>query len=169
MQKLFSGRIFADHYQFYISDAEADLLEQSLDWMAEAHARRGYISNGRTVYLGTRAHLNAYWLTVYLSDFQPHFDDCERVLVFNIAIESGQLVIASPIEDIALIDIPTGHYVVYILADNLGVDQLSLNEADEDLNDAEFEQRTDFERYTVVLITGRFEYEGVLKGQKTLY
>jgi hypothetical protein len=169
MQKLFSGRTFADRYQFYISDAKADLLEKSLDWMAEAHARRGYISNGRTVYLGTRAHLNAHWLTVYLSDFQPNFDDCERVLAFNIAIESGQLVIASPIEDIALIDMPTGHYVVYILAYNVGVAQLSLNEADEDLNDAEFEQRTGFERYAVVLIPGRVQYEGALKGQKTLY
>jgi hypothetical protein len=42
MKKLFSGRIFADHYQFYISDAKADLLEKSLDWMANDNAKRGY-------------------------------------------------------------------------------------------------------------------------------
>ncbi len=131
MNKLFSGRIFADHYQFYISDAQADLFEKSLNWMADDHAKRGYISNGKTVYLGTRADSNDHWLNVYLSDRQPDFDDCAWALAFNIVIESGQIVIASPIEDIAWIDVPVGNYVIYVLAYNLGVDQLSVNEADE--------------------------------------
>ena len=168
MKKLFSGRIFTDHYQFYISDAKADLLEKSLDWMANDNAKREYISNGKTIYLGTRANLNDHWLNVYLSDRQPNFNDCERALAFNLTIESGQLVIASSIEDIALIDIPSEHYVVYILAYNLGVDQLFLNEADEDLRDAQFEQMADFERYVIVLVHGRVQHEGVLKGQKTI-
>ena len=168
MNKVFSGRIFADHYQFYISDAKADLFEKSLDWMADDRAKRGYISNGKTVYIGTRADLNDHWLNVYLSDRQPDFDDCERALAFNIVIESGQIVIASPIDDIALIDILAGDYVVYVLAYNLGVDQSSLNEADEDLNDAEFEQRTDLERYGIVLVPG-IQHEGVVKGQNNLF
>lgn len=163
MQELFSGRIFADHYQFYISDAKADLFEKSLDWMADDHARKGYISNEKTVYIGTLAHFNDHWLKVYLANIQPNFDDCERVLALNIAIDSGQLLIATPIVDIASLDLPIGNYIVSILAYNLG------NEEDADLTDAEFEQRTDFERYVIVLVPGKIQAEGVLKGQQTLW
>lgn len=162
MQELFSRRIFADYYQFYLSDAKADLFEKSLNWTDE-RARKRYISNGRTVYIGTRAHFNDHWLKVYLDNCQPNFDDCERVLALNIAIDSGQLLIATPIEDIALIDIPIGDYILYILAYNLG------NEEDTDLSDAEFEQRTDLERYVIVLVPGKIQAEGVLKGQQTLW
>ncbi len=160
MNKIFSGRIFADHYQFYILDACDDFYE-GMDWNQE-NVRQGYITNGQTIFIGTRAHFNDHWLDIYLSDHTPSFEDCERALAINLNILTGELEIATTLDSEAKIPVDKGAYIVYILAYNLG------KESEEYLTDEELEKSTDFERYTIVLIPGKTSTEGVVKGKQYL-
>lgn len=162
MNQIYTGRIFADHYQFYIFDAREDFFEDMPDW-DEENARKGYITNGQTIYLGTRAHFHDHWLDVYVSDHAPSFDNCERALAINIKIASGELGIATPIDSVANIPIKEGsYYIAYILGFNIGVD------SEDELTDEELEKRTDFERYTIVFVPGNTPKEGVVKGEQYL-
>jgi hypothetical protein len=169
MKKIYSGRIFADHYQFYIFDSKENYFEDMQDWNEE-NSKQGYISNGRTIYLGTKAHLNDHWLNVYLSESTPSFDDCDRALSLNIQISSGVLGIATTLDEVARITLNKGAYISYILGFNLGVDQDSLEDMNEEpLSDEELEKRADLERYSIVLVPGTTVSEGVIKGNKYLY
>lgn len=161
MNKVFTGRIYADYYQFYLFDGNEYYAEDMPGW-DEENVSKGYISNGRIIYLGTRAHFHNHWLDVYLSDQTPSFDECERALSLNLKITSGKLGIASPLDTIADIDIKEGSYIAYILAFNL------TKEDENELSDEELEQRTDLERYTIVLVPGSTDHEGVIKGQQYL-
>lgn len=169
MNKIYEGRIFADYYQFYIFDASEKFGEDMPDWNEE-NARKGYISNGRTIYLGTMANLNYCWLDVYLSDSVPSFDDCERALSININIASGKLGIATPNDRIASISIKSGSYIAYVLTFNLGIDKFIDWKTNQDFfNHNGREQRTDTEHYTIVLMPGSTRNERVIKGEKYLY
>jgi hypothetical protein len=161
MDKILSRRLSAHHAQFYIYDSTERFGETLADWSDEISSR-GYFSNGRGVKLCTVAGLWVYWLEVYLSKTAPSLEECQRALAFNLAITSNVLSIFSHVEGIASnMNIDSGDYVLYILAYNLGVDEYSDSD---DVSDEELEQMTDIERYKIVLVPGRIENEGVIKG-----
>lgn len=161
MNQLFSGRIFADHYQFYILDSDPDFYDK-MPW-DEENSRKGYITNGKTIYIGTRATFHDHWLVLYLSDNTPSFEECQRALALNLNIVSGELEIATTTGDSeAKIPLAKGAYIVYVLAFNLGIDP------EDYLSDQELENSTDVERYTIVLVPGHTSTEGVAKGESYL-
>lgn len=162
MNRIFAGRIFADHYQFYILDACENFYESMPDW-DEENSRKGYITNGRTIFIGTRAHFNDHWLDIYVGDHTPSFDNCERALAINLNIVSGELVIATTLNSVAKIPLKKGSYIAYILTSNIGSD------SEDYLTDEELEKSTDFERYTIVLILGKTFEQGVVKGEQYLW
>lgn len=169
MNKIYEGKILADYYQFYIFDASEKFWEDMPDWNEE-NARKGYISNGRTIYLGTMANLNYCWLEVYLSDCVPNFDACERALSININIASGKLGIATPTDRMASISVNSGSYIAYVLTFNLGVNKFTSCKTNEDFfNNNRREPRADAEHYTIVLMPGNTQKERVVKGEKYLY
>ncbi|MGC1396620.1 MAG: hypothetical protein WA828_20345 [Coleofasciculaceae cyanobacterium] len=163
MHQLFSGRIFADHYQFYILDSDPDFYDKMPVWNEE-NSRKGYITNGRTIYVGTRATFHDHWLDLYLSDNTPSFEECERALALNLNIVSGELEITTTTGDSeANISLTKGAYIVYVLAFNLGID------SEDYLSDQELENSTDVERYRIVLVLGHTSTEGVVKGEAYLF
>ena len=64
-------------------------------------------------------------------------------------------------------DIAPGDYALYVAAQNLGVDQLSLGEEGE-LSDAEFADRKDLEWYRLFLVPGQPAEEGFIVDRPTL-
>jgi hypothetical protein len=169
MNKIYEGKIFADYYQFYIFDASQKFWEDMPDWHEE-NAKKGYISNGRTIYLATMANFNYCWLEVYLSDCVPSFDTCERALSININIASGKLGIATPNDRMASLSVKSGSYIAYVLTFNLGVNKFTYWKTNEDfLNSNRKEVRTNTERYTIILMPGSTQKERVIKGAKYLY
>jgi hypothetical protein len=163
MDKILSRRIFADHYQFYIYDSTERYWETLGHWPGNT-SRRGYMSSGRALGIATVADLNVHWLEVYRNHIAPDLEECERALAFNFSITSGILsILCLADEEESTINIENGDYVIYILAYNLGVDEYSDSD---DVSDKELEQMTDIERYQIVLVPGRIEIEGVIKGEE---
>jgi hypothetical protein len=159
MNKILSRSIFADHYQFYVYDSTERWWETVADWSDES-LRRGYLSSGRSIHLGTVADLNNHWLEVYLSSNIPDLDECERALAFNFSITSGILsILGLADEEESKINVENGDYVLYILAFNLGVDC-------REMDDEKLEQMTDIEKYKIILVPGRINNEGVIKGDE---
>jgi len=163
MEKLYSGNIFAGHYNFLLLDGNLDPDDWPIDWNLE-NCKIGYIitSSGRAIAIGTVADFNSHWIEVFLSTVPPLTDECERALVFNVNITSGELVLRASIYEKARLSISAGDYIVYILAYNLGL------ESEEELSDEELERRIDLERYKIVLVPGKTNNEGVIKGSKYL-
>ncbi len=160
MQKIFAGSISATHYQFHLFDGNLDISERLPAWNPE-NTRIGYISNGRAIYISTVADFNRHWIECYLSDTSPDLTDCERALAFNLIVTSDRVEVCTTYHDEIPLDIPPGHYIVYILAYSLGREE-------EQLEDDELEQRMDLERYKVVLTPGETKHEGVIKGNMYL-
>jgi hypothetical protein len=159
MNKILARSIFADHYQFYIYDSTEDYWKSLGDW-PDGTSSRGYMSSERAVGIGTVADLNNHWLEVYLSNIAPDLEECARALAFNFSITSGILsILGLADEEESKINIENGDYVLYILAYNLGVDC-------REMDDEKIEQMTDIERYQIVLVPGRTENEGVIKGEQ---
>lgn len=165
MQQLFSGRIFADHYQFYLYDNYPAWWAEMPDWIENDHSRKGYICNGRTIYIGTQADSNNHWLEIYSSDRPPSFNQCERAIGLNIEVQSGELVFDTTLGNGVSMRLEPGKYVAYILQFNLGEEEIDSYR----LSDEEFFQRTDLERYKIVLVPGTIKDEGVFKGGEYRY
>jgi hypothetical protein len=166
MKKLYAGSISADHKYYYIIDSNCELTDSLYDWSL-TNLRIGYISNDRALTISTVSDYCAHWIEVFFSEISPILDDCERALVFNINVPSGKLRIDSAYWYAEVfIDLLPGCYTVYILAYNLG------KQPDPDLEDLleddELEQRLDLERYKIVLVPGKTNNEGVIKGSKYL-
>jgi hypothetical protein len=163
MQKKFAGRVQTSHFQFSLFDANVDPGENMPDWAEADFSRRGYITNGQAIGIGTVADLHTPWIEVFLSKAAPNFDDCKRVLAINLAITSEALILTDIMECLShRINIKNGEYIVYSLAYNLGV------EGGDELSDEELEKAKDLERYKIVLVPGRTEHEGVIKGEQYL-
>lgn len=169
LSRIASGRIFADHYQFYVLDSEANPFEGVPMW-DEDLARLGYTNADAVFYIGTVAHLNDHWIDVFQSSRVPDLDMCQRAIALPISIPSGRVHIMSPtdFEPAIVCDLEPGRYTAFTLASNIGVDQMSLEEEYE-LSDAEIERRTDLERYAIVFVPGIYDQTGVVKGNPYLY
>lgn len=167
MRTLAAGRLFADHYQFQVHDAEANPYAEDPGW-TEHRARLGYAHTATSVHVGTVAHLNDHWVTVHTADTPPPFRPHQRVVALNVSFPSGRGVVASLGEPVLEFEVEPGPYVLYVVASNPGVDLMSLDEEGE-LTDAEIEARTDLERYDLVLVPGHGTPEGVVHGPEHLW
>lgn len=187
MQLLKEFRLFADHYQFLVYDAEADPLPESFysdldDERSDIGSyRQGYITNGRTICFGTVAHLNDHWIEVYASSQIPDFDQAERVIALPLNIDSGRvgitdlLYLNEPSEEI-LVD--PGVWTIYFLAFNLGSDRLwerrvarperRSERLSDELSDEQLRTNWEFERYRIVLVPGFQPPIGIIHGEATI-
>lgn len=186
MQLLTEFRIFADHYQFFVYDAGVDPCPESFYSDSDEERsdlgsyRHGYITNGSTICFGTDAHLNGHWIEVYTSTQVPNFGKAERVIALPLRIDSGRVAITNLLfldEPIKQVDIRPGVWTIYLLAFNLGTDQLfnrriprpesrSGKQPDE-LTDVQLKANWEFERYQIILVPGFQTPIGVLHGTAT--
>jgi hypothetical protein len=157
MKKLGGCRIFADHYQFYLLDSKADPFENIPEW-SEDTVKLGYVANEKVLQIKTYAHLNDHWVDVFLSDSTPAKNGAEKVLTVDLLIESGRLLIMSPIDiddEIYSVQVPAGKYTVHVFVRNIGRDKFTQDgiteTEDDELTDNEIEARDDLERYEIVL------------------
>jgi hypothetical protein len=176
MNKIFAGRIWADYRQFEIYDSGKDPGTLP-DWNEGDNNKKGYMSNESIISISVYGGTFEYWLEVYLNDDLPDFDNVDRVLAFNLKIASGKLIISDIMnashEGAINLFVEPGSYVVYILGYNLVYgndvyDELfdELDELSEEEKDRVLENKTDMERYKIILIPGKTESEGVIKGEK---
>jgi hypothetical protein len=175
--KVFAGRIQADFSQFPIYDSSADIGELP-DWTEGDNYAKGFISNGSSINIATYAGSYQYWIEVYLSETIPSLENCDRVLAFNLQITSGELIIsdmmeAGPNEGTVRIPLEVGSYIIYIFGYSLvyGNDVLDdlfleLDNLNNEELDSELERRTDIENYKIILMPGKIEVEGVIKGER---
>jgi hypothetical protein len=168
MTLLTAGRVFADEYQFYVLDSQADPFRGVPLWN-KLRSRRGYCQGRSVFYIGTCAHLNDHWVEVFLSDEPPRLEECERALALNIVVPSGRVFIMGPTaaDPELAFDLPPGPYTAWVLAYSIGVDQMSLGEQRE-LSASELAARTDLEHYHIVFVPGGTNNEGVVKGDEYL-
>lgn len=183
MQLLTEFRIFADHYQFFVYDAEIDPCPKSFYSDLDEHRsdlgsyRQGYITNGRTICFGTDAHLNVHWIEVYSSPQVPNLGRAERVIALPLKIDSGKVGITNlsylnePIKEVSL---NSGVWTVYLLAFNLGSDQYwdrrvaRSERKSETLSDEQLKTNWEFERYRIIFVPSFQTPIGVLRGTATV-
>jgi hypothetical protein len=176
MNRIFSGVIDTDHHQIYFYDRAIEPYAYIPPRFSMDSSRNGYICvNKSMICLLTHGVNEIRWVEIYICDPSEclhEFSGYERLLSLNISISSGQLGILNNIDgEIHCMNVPSENYIAYIFEFNLDVD-------DED--DAEdfaaylqslqsIENRTDREHYKIVLVPGRTEKEGVIKGEQYLY
>jgi len=155
MEHLGSSRIFASNYQLMFTDSMSREITEEMNWNDEK-SLRGYAGDIHTVLVGTEADLNDHWVDLYLTDTAPNFDKYQRVVCLYFSNETGKLLVSSVIDDEPSIEaeLKKGDYTIYVTANNLGVDQLSLGE-DAELSDEEYKERLDLERYSIFVIAGK--------------
>lgn len=165
MKKIGQCRIYADHYQFYIMDSGADPFDGMPEWTEEA-VTRGFIANQHVMGVSTRAHLNDHWLELWLSDTAPDSAGFDRAIASEISFPSGLVEIrglADAPDEVCRVGVTPGLHTVHVLTSNLGVDQFSTDEINQDddreMTDEEIEQRTDLERYKIVLVPKKSDME----------
>jgi len=158
MNKIGQCRIYADNYQFYILDSCADPFDGMPDWTENAVAR-GFIANQHVMGISTRAHLNDHWLELYLHNSAPDTNGFDRAIASDVLLESGFIEImglADSPDEVYQVEVTPGLYTVHVLTSNLGADQFSTDEINQDdyreMTDEEIELRMDLERYKVVLV-----------------
>lgn len=187
MQLLTEFRIFADHYQFFVYDSDAEYCPESFASEVDGKRtdigsdRQGYITNGTTINFHTDAHLNVHWIEIYLANQPPKFGKAERVIALPLQVNSGKIAITTLNSDPKApkkVAVRPGTWTVYLLAFNLGTDQLfnrriprpksrSGKQPDE-LTDAQLKANWEFERYQIVLVPGFQTPIGVLHGTATV-
>lgn len=183
MKLMTEFRMFASYYQFYVHDGDSEYCPESFytepdDRRTDIGSyRQGYLTNGRTIHFGTDADLNVHWVEVYLADHSPDFGKTERVIGLPLQVNSGKIVISvlfsepDPTTEVAL---KPGTWTVYLLAFNLGSDQLferreprSDGNSEKDskvLSDEQLKANWEFERYQIILVPGMQTPIGVLHG-----
>lgn len=147
-------RIFADHYQFYIHDAEYRHYEDKrLDWNAGKKLAHGYMATEHAIYVSTKADLNDHCVKVYLLE-SPNKSRYETIFEGNIEIPSGKLLLSSPCgeDDEDLIQLDKGKYRITVCGENIGKDMFSYSEDfEEDMSDEEYCRLNKFESYDIFL------------------
>jgi len=168
MKKIYAGSVTADHKIYYIIDSDFELLDSLCDWSL-GNEYIGYISHDKALKFRTVSDHYTHWIEVFFSEIPPVLDDCERALALNINVPSGKLRIDSVYwYNEIFINISPCCYIVYILAYNLGKHPDPYIEDLLELEDDELEHRLDLERYKIVLVPGKTNNEGVIKGSKYL-
>ena len=177
MKRLAAFSIFADHYVFYVHDSQAEACPESFLEIDSAKAKYfgsyevGYLSNGKTISYGGCAHLNNYWIELFLCTSIPEFNMAQRVTALPLDVSSGRVCVSNnlSIEPICTVALPPNQYVAYCLGFSLGKDQGSEfpgNIELRTLSDSELAARLDYEHYHIVFVPqekGTVKY-GVVHG-----
>jgi len=153
MHKL-QSRIFADHYQFYIHDAEYEHYNDSrLDWKEGKKLEYGYMATEKAIYVSTKADLNDHCIKIYINE-SPIKSNYETNFTTTLEITSGKLLLSSPSGeyDEDQIEIANGTYKVSVCGKNIGKDMFSYNEEfDEEMSDNEYCNLEKFESYDIFI------------------
>lgn len=148
-------RIFADHYQFYIFDSAYNHFD-NLDWNLNKKEKYGYISTDKGLYVLTVSDLNDHRLRIY-KDEKPIISNYERFFEHQLTIDSGILVISTPIntdEDDIKITLDKGKYKIFICSNSIGKDLSSFKDNyDDELSDKEYNSYDIFEYYDLYITT----------------
>jgi hypothetical protein len=169
MQRLYSGVVYASYNQLCFYDIDSDPDEVTADKFNNEDFAVRYKSNGSSICVSALGTNWLYWVEIFLANITPMFDEAERILALNLSIKSSILGIMNVTDgEIARMSLPNGDYIAYIFEFNLG------DEDEDDIEDFDaylqsIENRTDREYYKIVLVPGRTEKEGVIKGEQYLY
>ncbi len=162
-----AARVFASHYQLVICDDPARAINDDENWTDEAIAR-GFAGSAVYRMVGTEADLNDHWVELVQSSAPPNLEDWQRITCVDFSTSSGDVHIMSVVDNEPSISakVEPGEYAVYVAAQNLGIDQLSLGELNDNakakLGDAELAARKDVEWYRIFLVAGRPPQRGRL-------
>ena len=166
MEPLAAFRTFADHYTFTVADSEADPCPSAFLDTSEGpqpgvlgNFEVGYITDGRSILVGTCPHLNVDWIELFRSKRAPNFGTAQRVIALPLEVSSGR-VDFSTLEVDAKVFMTAGIYTVYSLGFSLGGDRMTdpakpPNWAEQELTDEELAAHTDYEHYQIVFVPGR--------------
>jgi hypothetical protein len=159
-QPLGAARVFASHYQLVVCDDPATTVGDDENWSEEKVAR-GFAGKPTFRMVGTEADLNDHWVELVRVDQPPSFDEWQRITCVHFRSTSGKVHVMSVIDADPRIsaDIEPGDYAVYVAAQNIGIDQLSLGEKPK-LTDGEIAMRKDIEWYRLFLVAGKPDREG---------
>ena len=158
-QLLGAARVFASHYQFVVCDDPARTVGDGENWNDEKIAL-GFAGAPTFRMVGTEADLNDHWVELVAASRPPSFNEWQRITCVHFRSTSGKVHVMSVIDSTPPIsaNIEPGDYAIYVAAQNLGVDQLSLGE-DPQLTDVEIAARKDIEWYRLFLVPGKPEIE----------
>ena len=161
-QLLGAARVFASHYQLVVCDDPARTVGDSENWNNEKVAL-GFAGAPTFRMVVTEADLNDHWVELVAASEPPSFNGWQRITCAHFRCTSGKVHVMSVIDNDPPIsaNIKPGDYAIYVAAQNLGVDQLSLGE-DAQLTDVEIAARKDIEWYRLFLVPGKPETEGRL-------
>ena len=161
-------RIFADNYQFYICDPDrATSMEKMFGAvinMSTAHCERGWTRTSSAITCFTIQDLNDHRIDVFVGKEYDGHNGATRVLCQTLNLSCGRLHLFGAVHDETEIRIPPGDYSIYVRGFNFGV---GIEEFIE--NNEEFLERSDMERYEIVLVPGTAAKEGIVFGPENLH
>ncbi|MGO2010994.1 MAG: hypothetical protein ACTH7Q_02600 [Pseudoalteromonas sp.] len=139
-------RIFADHYQFYVFDSEADPHDIDEKWSDEV-LKKGYLKGKSSVHIVTAGDYNDHAVTIHKGRPSEKVPKDGHDAVTEITIKSGKLKLSSPAygsEDEVEFNIGSGIFELTIRSLNLGSEE---PDTVEDLDDSGFFKLVHLERY----------------------
>ncbi|WP_027967456.1 hypothetical protein [Halomonas halocynthiae] len=139
-------RIFADHYQFYVFDSEADPYAIDEEWSDEV-LKKGYLQGKRTIHVVTVGDYNDHAVTIHKGHPSEVLPEGGHGATTEITIYSGKVKLSSPAygyDDEPEFNIGAGVYKLTIRSLNSGKEY---PDAVEDLEDKEFFKLEHLERY----------------------
>lgn len=159
-----SGRIFASNYQIVVCDDPWAPFDEPTENWDDASVLSGFAGNNRFRMMGTEADLNDHWVELTEADKPPMEDDWDRITCADFVSTTGHLHVMSVVDDepTMTLDIEKGEYSLYFAGNNMGVDQMSLEE-DFELTDEQMANRKDLEHYCIYVIRGVPNRVGRLK------
>ena len=170
MNRIFAGGIDAAYKQIFFFDTAIEPWEYIPPEFNDNYNKRFICINKSMICLLTCGVSEWRWLEIHLSDTFYEFPAYDRLLNLNISITAGQLGILTVMDgEIHRMAVSNGDYIAYIFEFNLGVDDEDDPDCNDIFNDEILEQRTELEHYKIVLVPGRIENEGVIKGEQYLY
>lgn len=159
------GRVFASHYQLRITDDPSRSLADSDNW-SEGSRERGFAGDRYSRMVGTEVDLNDHWVELEVSISPPDLKSWDRVICCSFCSDTGKIHIMSvvDVDPVISADIGAGDFSLFVAANNIGVDQLSLEEDDE-LSEEQISNRKDLEWYRIFVVKGDPERIGIIKDE----
>jgi len=139
-------RIFADHNQFYVFDAESDPYDIQDEWSNEI-IRKGYLRGKRSIHVVTVGSYNDHAVSIHLGRPDQDIPEDGHEITTEIIIDSGKIRLSSPaysIHEQPEYSIGFGVFELTIRSLNSGVED---PDNVEDLEDEEFFKLMLLERY----------------------
>lgn len=156
MEHLAILRIFADHYQFWVHESDANPFDPLPNYTDES-VQRGWSRTNHAISFSTHAHLNDHRLDIYRNEDMPLISNYERCSVHHLKVRSGISVFDT--EEIFQLPLTPGDYSLVLAAYNLGKEQ---DPDEEELGDKEFLDQLHWERYELYVCPKLEQPEGLV-------